>query len=83
MNAGKTEHIKDAARVLSRVVDAIGVRAFAGLENLEDDLADPVISAFARYADVPVLNMESALYHRCRDCGPDDDRSSAAGSATG
>src|SRR5262245_36151571 len=63
MNAGKTEHVKDAARVLSRLVDAIGVRAFAGLENLEDDLADPVISAFARYADVPVLNMESALYH--------------------
>jgi len=27
--------------VLSRVVDAIGVRAFRGLENLEDDLADP------------------------------------------
>lgn len=63
MNAGKTEHVKDAARVLSRIVDAIGVRAFAGLENLEDDLADPVISAFARYAEVPVLNMESALYH--------------------
>jgi N-acetylornithine carbamoyltransferase len=63
MNAGKTEHVKDAARVLSRVVDAIGVRAFAGLENLEDDLADPMISAFAKYAEVPILNMESALYH--------------------
>ncbi|HZL72306.1 MAG TPA: N-acetylornithine carbamoyltransferase [Planctomycetota bacterium] len=63
MNAGKTEHVKDAVRVLSRVVDAIAVRAFAGLENLEDDLTDPVISAFARYAQVPVLNMESALYH--------------------
>lgn len=63
MNEGKTEHIKDAARVLSRVVDAIGVRAFAGLENLEADLADPVISAFARHADVPILNLESAMYH--------------------
>ena len=63
MNAGKTEHVKDAARMLSRVVDAIGVRAFAGLENLEDDLADPMISAFVRHADVPVLNLESAMYH--------------------
>ncbi len=63
MNAGKTEHIKDAARVLSRLVDAIGVRAFAGLESLEDDLADPVISAFVRHSEVPILNMESALYH--------------------
>jgi N-acetylornithine carbamoyltransferase len=63
MNAGKTEHVKDAARVLSRLVDAIGVRAFAGLENLEEDLADPMISAFVRHSEVPVLNMESALYH--------------------
>src|SRR5688572_12044846 len=63
MNAGKTEHVKDAARALSRVVDAIAVRAFAGLENLEDDLTDPMISAFARHAEVPILNMESALYH--------------------
>ena len=63
MNAGKTEHVKDAARVLSRLVDAIAVRSFAGLENLEDDLADPVISCFRRYAEVPILNMESALYH--------------------
>lgn len=63
MDAGKTEHVKDAVRVLSRIVDAIGVRSFAGLESLEDDLTDPVISAFARYAEVPILNMESALYH--------------------
>jgi N-acetylornithine carbamoyltransferase len=63
MNAVKTEHVKDAARVLSRLVDAIGVRAFAGLENLEEDLADPMISAFVRHSEVPVLNMESALYH--------------------
>ena len=63
MNAAKTEHVKDAVRVLSRVVDAIAVRTFAGLENLEDDLTDPVVSAFALYARVPVLSMESALYH--------------------
>lgn len=63
MNAGRTEHVKDAARVLSRLVDAIGVRAFAGLENLEEDIADPVISAFVRHAEVPILNLESAMYH--------------------
>src|SRR5262245_4270519 len=63
MSAGKTEHVKDAVGVRSRVVDAIAVRAFAGLEDLQDDLTDPVISAFVRYTRVPVLNMESALYH--------------------
>jgi N-acetylornithine carbamoyltransferase len=63
MDAGKTEHVKDAARVLSRLVDAIGVRAFAGLENLEEDLADPMISAFVRHSEVPIINLESALYH--------------------
>jgi N-acetylornithine carbamoyltransferase len=63
MDGGKTEHIKDAARVLSRTVDAIGVRAFPAMERLEDDLADGVIEAFRRHAEVPILNLESSLYH--------------------
>jgi N-acetylornithine carbamoyltransferase len=66
MNEGKTEHIKDAARVLSRYVDAIGVRCFPTMEKPEEDLADAVISAFRRWAEVPVLNLESALYHPCQ-----------------
>jgi N-acetylornithine carbamoyltransferase len=66
MDQDKTEHIKDAARVLSRYVDAIAVRAFPGLRSREEDLADPVMEAFRKYASVPVVNMESALWHPCQ-----------------
>ncbi len=66
MDQDKTEHIKDAAQALSRYVDAIGVRAFPGLKSREEDLADPVIECFRKYSSVPVINMESALWHPCQ-----------------
>jgi N-acetylornithine carbamoyltransferase len=66
MDQDKTEHIKDAAQVLSRYVDAIAVRSFPGLKSYDEDMADPVISAFRKYSKVPVLNMESALWHPCQ-----------------
>ena len=66
MDQDKTEHIRDAARVLSRYVSAICVRAFPGLKSREEDLADPVIESFRKYATVPVINMESALWHPCQ-----------------
>jgi N-acetylornithine carbamoyltransferase len=66
MDQDKTEHVKDAARVLSRYVDAIAVRAFPGMKSREEDLADAVIGAFRKYAAVPVINMESALWHPCQ-----------------
>ena len=48
MNEGKTEHIKDAARVLSRYVHAIGVRCFPTMERHDEDMADVVISCFRK-----------------------------------
>ena len=66
MNADKTEHIKDAAQVLSRYVDAIAVRSFPGMKSYEDDMADGVIESFRKYSTVPVINMESSLWHPCQ-----------------
>lgn len=66
MDADKTEHVKDAARVLSRYVDAICVRCFPGMKSYEDDMVDPVIESFRKYAEVPVVNMESSLWHPCQ-----------------
>jgi len=63
MNGTAVEHIKDAAAVLSGYVDVLAVRSFAGLEDREADQADPVVRAFAEYATVPVINMESCLWH--------------------
>jgi N-acetylornithine carbamoyltransferase len=63
MDLDKTEHIKEAARVLSRYVAAIGVRAFPEMSNYYEEMADPVVRAFARYSDVPVFNLESSRHH--------------------
>jgi N-acetylornithine carbamoyltransferase len=66
MDADRAEHVKDAARVLSRYVAAIAVRCFPGLANRQEDRADPVIEGFRAYATVPVINMESARWHPCQ-----------------
>ena len=66
MDADKPEHIVDAARVLSRYFDAICVRSFPKMKNLADDLVDPVISALRDHSTVPVINLESCLWHPCQ-----------------
>ena len=63
MNIGKSEHVKEAARVISQFCDIIAIRAFASLENKEKDLAEKVLTSFAKYATVPIINMESSVGH--------------------
>ena len=63
MDSNKTEHIKEAARVLSRYVSAIGVRAFPEMQNYAEEILDPVLRGFAQYSDVPVFNLESSRHH--------------------
>lgn len=63
MDKDSVEHIKDAAAVLGRYADAIGIRAFPGGVSWEVDRRDRVIEAFVRYGGVPIINMESSLYH--------------------
>jgi len=63
MNSDKTEHVAEFVRVLERYCVAIGVRTFAPLKNWQDERIDPVLNAFARYASVPIINLESAMHH--------------------
>lgn len=63
MNSGASEHIKEAAAVVSQYCDIIAVRSFAGLSDREKDNAETVLSGFLKYATVPVVNMESATGH--------------------
>jgi len=63
MDSNKTEHIKEAARVLSRYVAAIGVRAFPEMKDYETEMTDPVVRGFAEYSDAPVFNLESSRHH--------------------
>ncbi len=66
MDADKTEHLKEFIRVLERYVSAIGVRAFAELKDWQLERLDPILSAFEKYASVPIINLESAMHHPCQ-----------------
>lgn len=63
MNAQNSEHIKEAARVISQFCDVIAVRAFPTLTDKKKDESEWVLSNFRKYALVPVINMESATAH--------------------
>ena len=66
MDADKTEHVAEFVRVLGRYCVAIGVRTFAALKDWEAERVDPILNAFAKYANVPVINLESAMHHPCQ-----------------
>ncbi len=63
MNGDKAEHVKEAAAVIGRYCDVIGIRAFAGLKDREKDYSEVVFRQFEKYAGVPVVNLESATRH--------------------
>jgi len=63
MNQGTSEHIKEAARVVSQFCDIVAIRAFASLTDREKDEAEVVLKGFEKYASVPVVNMESSVAH--------------------
>lgn len=63
MDGDKAEHIRDAAAVMGQYCEIIGIRAFAGLENREEDYQEKVLEAFKTYAGVPIVSLESATRH--------------------
>jgi len=66
MDSDKTEHVAEFVRVLERYCVAIGVRTFAALKDWQEERTDPILNAFARYASVPIVNLESAMHHPCQ-----------------
>lgn len=66
MDGAAAEHIREAAPVLGRYCDVLGVRTFAGLKDAAEDAADGLIRAFGRFATVPVVSLESAFEHPCQ-----------------
>lgn len=63
MDGAAAEHVKEGVGVLSRLVDGLGLRTFAGLADFAEDAREPVLRAVARASSVPVLNLESAMDH--------------------
>ncbi len=66
MDGDKTEHVAEFVRVLGRYASLVGVRTFAALRDWKEERRDPVLNAFAKYAEVPVVNLESAMHHPCQ-----------------
>jgi N-acetylornithine carbamoyltransferase len=66
MDQDTEEHVREVARVLSRYADLIGVRAFPKFQRWEDDRQDKVLHGFAKYATVPVINLET-ITHPCQE----------------
>ncbi|MFV2005005.1 MAG: N-acetylornithine carbamoyltransferase [Gammaproteobacteria bacterium] len=66
MDGIAAEHIREAIPVIASYGDAIGIRAFAKRENLDDDLADREFRELTSLVDTPYINMESAINHPCQ-----------------
>jgi len=63
MDQDKSEHIKEAAKVISQYCDIVAIRAFASLTDKEKDKQEEVLNNFIKYATIPVVNMESSVGH--------------------
>jgi len=66
MDGEAEEHIIEVAGVLSRYSDLIALRAFPSFTDWSDDRQDKLINALAKYASVPVVNMET-IVHPCQE----------------
>jgi len=58
-----TERVSDVARVLARMGDGIAIRCYGDPVDWEYGGAHQMLQEFARWADIPVLNMEDDIYH--------------------
>jgi ornithine carbamoyltransferase len=63
MIAYQTEAISDVSRVLSRYGDAIAIRIYGDAAKWNIGRGHKVVKEFAKYATIPVLNMEDDMYH--------------------
>lgn len=63
MSGTTVEHVKDAAPVLGKYFDILGIRTFPSLKNKEDDYSELYINQFIKYSSVPILSLESATVH--------------------
>jgi ornithine carbamoyltransferase len=64
--AYSTERVADVARVLDRMGDAIAIRCYGDPVDWEYGGSHAMLREFARWADIPVINMEDDIYHPCQ-----------------
>ena len=66
MDGIAAEHIREAVPVIASYGDAIGIRAFADRNKIEDDMAEARFKSLTDLVDKPYINMESAMNHPCQ-----------------
>jgi|AntRauTorckE6833_2_1112554.scaffolds.fasta_scaffold00263_25 N-succinyl-L-ornithine transcarbamylase len=63
MDGDKAEHINEAAAVIGSYFDIVAIRAFAKLEDRDEDYSEQVMESFKKYCPAPIINMESSTGH--------------------
>lgn len=63
MSGTTVEHVKDAAPILGKYFDILGIRTFPTLKNKEEDYSELYIRQFIKYAGIPIVSLESATLH--------------------
>src|SRR5882757_4544596 len=63
MSGTTVEHVKDAAPILGKYFDVLGIRTFPSLKNKEEDYSELYIKQFMKYSGIPVVSLESATLH--------------------
>jgi len=65
--AYKTERIADVARVLNEMGDGVAIRIYGDSARWQYGRGHRIIEEFAKWAEIPVINMEDDVYHPCQE----------------
>lgn len=63
MNGNSVEHIKEAAAVMGKYCDILGLRCFPNLKDKNEDYSEDLFTKFVHHANTPILSLESATRH--------------------
>ena len=63
MSGTTVEHVKDAAPIMGKYFDILGIRTFPSLKYKEEDYTEFYIKQFIKYCGIPVVSLESATLH--------------------
>jgi N-succinyl-L-ornithine transcarbamylase len=63
MSGTTVEHVKDAAPILGKYFDILGIRTFPTLKDKVEDYSEFYIKQFVKYSGIPVVSLESATVH--------------------
>jgi N-acetylornithine carbamoyltransferase len=61
-----SESIKDTASVMARYGNGISIRIFPNITDWQYGKSNEVVREFAKWSNIPVINMECDLFHPCQ-----------------